>query len=191
MIKIKSSKKAYGIMIPTSMDEITPDFLKTITSNIKLPKHYCIIGLCLKTKLFDIATVIGSNNKDLNVFVNPILCKINNEDIETVNANVGDKIIVSRTNIEMGDHIAIPITISNSNIKRYLYEDEELRKAIITKNKNNTIDKNNDDIVFTSDCPSIIVMEFKIIPVVDIKASIDNTPVSLEAFKFYPAQTIC
>ena len=87
MIEIKSDKLSYGIKFPTSIKELTPELLTTITEGVRLPKHYCVIALAFNTKVFDFCTAINSN-KDTNVSVTPIVAKIYKEDSDEVNAFV-------------------------------------------------------------------------------------------------------
>ena len=167
MIEIKSDKLNYGINFPTSIYEITADDLKRITSNVKLPKHYCIVALAFTTKLFDFCTAINSN-RNTDVSVTPILAKIHDEDIDTVNANVGDKIIVDRSSLERGVHINLKTVISSNVARNYLNSDQELIKNIITKNNKANINKE----LVSDKSPNIVVLEFKILPVTDISASV-------------------
>ena len=171
MINIKSNKMSYGIKFPTSIDELTPELLNTITEGVRLPKHYCIVALAFNTKLFDFCTAMNSN-KETNVGVTPILAKIYEEDSKEINAVVGDKIIVYRTSLERGVHLNLKTSISSNSAKQYLNKDVDLVKAIITKNDSVVIDKNINKQLLAGQSPNIIVLEFKIIPVTDISAAI-------------------
>ena len=86
MIEIKSAKMSYGINFPTSVKELTPEVLETITNGVKLPKHYCIIALAFDTKVFDFCAAINSS-RNTNVAVTPILAKIAQEDSKEINAS--------------------------------------------------------------------------------------------------------
>lgn len=167
MIEVKSDKLNYGINFPTSIYEITADDLKRITNNVKLPKHYCIVALAFTTKLFDFCTAINSN-RNTDVSVTPILAKISEEDVHVVNANVGDKLIVDRSSLERGVHINLKTVISSSVARNYLNSDQELIKNIITKNNKANINKE----LVSDKSPNIVVLEFKILPVTDISASV-------------------
>lgn len=163
MIQIKSEKKSYGINFPTSVNDLTPEILESITKQVKLPKHYCVIALCFKTTLFDFAVAMNSK-KEHSISVVPVLAKISKEDSEEINANVSDKIILSRSSLEMGTHLNLPILINTDNARKYFMSDVDLTKSII--NHTNPIYQK----IGKKD--NIIVVEFKIIPVSDIKASV-------------------
>lgn len=171
MIKIKSDKMSYGINFPTSINELTPEFLTTITEGVRIPKHYCIIALAFNTKLFDFCTAINSS-KETNVAVTPILAKIDKEDSDEINAFVGDKIITYRTSLERGAHLNLKTSISSNVARNYFNKDADLVRAIITKNDKAIVDKNLNKQLVAGQSPNIIVLEFKIIPVTDIYAAI-------------------
>lgn len=172
MITIKSKKKNYGINFPTSVSEIKPEYLAAISENVKLPKHYCIIALAFETKVFDFCAAMNSN-KNTSVTVTPILAKIHDEDSKSVNANVGDKIIMERSCLERGVHLNLKTMVSSNNARNYFNSDPDLTKAIIMKDTEGIIiDKNLNKNLVASQSPNIIVLEFKICPVNDISAAI-------------------
>lgn len=160
MITIKSKKKSYGINFPSSINEITAEHLNVISKDIRLPKHYCIVALAFTTKVFDFVTAMNSKHSS-TVGVTPILCKIHEEDSNTINAKVGDKIIVDRSSLERGVHINLKTCITSNSARNYFNNDSDLIKSIMTNS-------DNDDIK----SKTIIVLEFKIIPVNDISASL-------------------
>lgn len=158
MITIKSEKLPYGICFPTSVTEVTADALTALTTGIQLPKHYCIVALAFKTKIFDFCATVNSTREN-DVAVVPILAKISDEDSELVNANVGDTLIIARSSLERGVHIHVDTMINAVSAKRYFDSDPELRKDAMSKSSD--IQEN-----------SIVILEFKICPVTDISASI-------------------
>ena len=173
MIQIKSEKKSYGINFPTSVDELTADILTSITEQVKLPKHYCIVALCFKTRLFDFVVAMNSK-KEHSISVVPILAKISEEDSAETNAVVSDKVIISRSALEMGSHLNLPVMISTDNARNYLASDETLTKSIISRSNPIFKDLTKRD--------NIIVLEFKIIPVSDIKATVPLNANGIDPF---------
>lgn len=177
MITIKSDKKSYGINFPTSLKEITPEVLNTICANVKLPEHYCIIAMTIKTTLFEFCTSL--NKKSTNASVLPMLAKISDEDSKLVHANVGDKIIIDRSSLERGVHINFNTMISATNAQNYLASDQDIVKAVL-KNDNSIIKYH--DLGLITEHPTIILLEFKICPVVDIAAAIPTNENSVDPF---------
>lgn len=171
MLKIKSEKMSYGINFPSSVNEITVDMLNVITEKVKLPKYYCVVALCFKTKVFDFCTMISSNNVNKDISVIPILAKISDEDSESIKAKVGDKIIIDRSSLERSSRINIPVSISSDNVKNYFNSDRDLSRAIVTKDECAIADNNINKQLIKSNSPDIIIMEFKVVAINDIVAS--------------------
>lgn len=164
MIYIKSDKAPYGVNLPTNIKEVSKEALEAITTGIKLPKHYCIVALCFKTKLSSFAISVSTKRAN-EIGVVPVLAKIYAKDSELVNSSVGDKIIIDRSALERGSHINCATCISSNAFRSYLINDEELTKAIVTnKAEKYNIDSN----------ANIIVLEFKVVPVCEIRASVSD-----------------
>ena len=181
MIEIKSAKMSYGINFPTSVKELTPEVLETITNGVKLPKHYCIIALAFDTKIFDFCAAINSS-RNTNVAVTPILAKIAKEDSEEINASIGDKIIMDRSSLERGVHLNLKTVISSNAARNYFNSDPDLTKAIMTKNDDKIIDKTVNRKLTAAKSPNIIILEFKICPVNDIAAAVPMNYQSIDPF---------
>lgn len=162
MLVIKSQTKDYGVAFPTSLSEITPDILKSITDHVILPKHYCIVAMCFKTTLFEFVAKL-SKSKGIDIPVTNLLAKINSGEDSDSNYEIGSKLIVNRSSIERGFHLSIPIAIGSNAAYEYIDADNTLRKNIMDGSylKDRGIAKGND---------SIYLMEFKIVPIVDIAA---------------------
>ena len=180
MIKLESKLKNYSLLIPTSINEFTPEIFNTITANINLAKNYAIIAILYKSKLFEFSAAIDKKYAT-EVGVVPMVAKISDEDAKLVNTKVGYKVNLTRSSIERGEHINIPANaISLSKVSEFIKNDIELSKSIMTgeyfKEEGKTIleSKNNS--------PYCYFLEFKIIPVCDIHASYDINSKTIPVF---------
>ena len=173
MLIIKSQNKDYGVSFPTSLADITPDVLKSITEHVKLQKHYCVVALCYKTNLFSFATQVVKG-KGMDVAVTPLLAKINPSD-DSFDWKVGDKVIIDRTGIEMAHHVTIPVAVSSQGSGDYITNDPELRKSLIDGSyfKDRGLDKN----------ATIYILEFKIVALNNIVATVPCQYKSIDPFK--------
>lgn len=162
MVTIKAESANYGINFPENVKELTPAILKQITTGINVPDNFVIVALAFKIRVFDFAVSINSK-KDQNFGVVPLLAKTDDKSLRYLNAGVGDKLIIPRSALERGVHLNIPISISSDNAAMYFDTYKELATSIV---RDNNIIKNR----------TIILLQFKIIPVTDISASqaIDN-----------------
>lgn len=165
MITIKSKEKNYAIIVPESIDKGTKEVIGNYLTNVHLPKNYCIIALCYKTRIFDFITML-KNIKDSTVSVVPILAKISNEDANKINAEAGRKVIISRSALERAVHLNVKCAISVSNVRNYFIDSPSYIKELMT-------DKSNDNIAKKD----IILIEYKIVPITDISATIDDSQI--------------
>lgn len=170
MVKIFSEANNYGIKLPIAVNEITPDVLKSIVDGIKIPKHYTIIAMAFKTKLFDFLSTIATK-KDYSVQVTNLLAYISDEDKDIVNGEVGDKIVIDRTSIERGNQLTINVCATVDNARRFFDNDKELVRSIIT---------GKHEYLRTTD--SVVLLNFKIVPACDIKACIAPNRKQIDVF---------
>ena len=163
MVELKSNSETYGINIPTKESEINAEVLEKLTSNIVLPKYWCIIALRYRINIFDLVmTAKSTTNKQKQVSVVPILAKYNEGEL-TVNGNVGDRVLIDGTDIERGSHLNVNTCITPDRIASYISKDEELNKKAIRRELSD------------EDVSTIFCLEFKIVPVNSIKGLINGT----------------
>lgn len=161
MITIKHNGVKGAIKVPTSVREITPEMFDRLTKNITLQKHYVVIALCWK---LTIPEIIMTNKKAGSAKVVTVIAKTNVEEKDTW-ASVGKIAIINKSAIELGTHIHVDTAASIQNIYNHYVE---LSKCYnphavgITKDALTDLPKE-----------SVYMLEFKIVPVTDIKAVID------------------
>lgn len=173
MIKLESKLKNYSLLIPTSINEITPEILSELTKDICLSNYYALVALLYKTKLFEFVASIDKKYST-EVGVVPLLAKACEKSLESINAKVGYKLNLVRSTIERGEHINIPgNSISLNNVRDFIKSDKDLDKDIMTgeyfKQEGKTILESKNE------SPYCYFLEFKVIPVSDIHASYDIT----------------
>ena len=169
MIKIKVSESKVGVYVPTKVEEIKAKDLANITANIKVAKHYAVIALCFNTKLYDFAMTIDKGKQE-NIGVVPVLAKLHLDNIDECDFKVGDKIIVDRSSIERGFNVMGRTIIQSNNFANYIRNNKEYLKAILAKD----IDVIPQDVLNSN----IVLLEFKIVPLNSIVASITDDVVT-------------
>lgn len=171
MIKVESKVADYAINVPTQREEITPEALGALLENVQLAKYYCVVAMIYKDTLFGVM-----NRQSEVVTVIPVLAKIGSEDASSTGGQVGAQLIIDRTSLERGNHLHIKNNIiSPTHISDYIRNDRGLAMSI----GNGTFGQNKGHTLTTP----IYMVEFKIIPVNDIKAMIDKN-VILDANPF-------
>ena len=158
MITLESSKATFAINVPTNRKEINSDVLKTLTEHINLSKNYAVVALVHRVKLWDLAATanVQARNKDVPASVVVLLAKVNGE----LPGEVGDKVCISKTDLEMGLHISGISHISVDSVRTYIASDAALIKSVV-------------DRTAFADTEYIYLLEFKIVGFNSIKAIID------------------
>lgn len=166
MIKVESKIADYAINVPTKREEITPEALGALLKDVKVAKYYCVVAMIYKDTLFG---VINRTNEVVTVI--PVLAKISDEDSSSTGGKVCDQLIIDRTSLERGNHLHIKNNIiSPSHISEYIRNDRGLALSV----GNGTFGQNKGHKLSTP----VYMLEFKIIPVNDIKAMIDNNAIA-------------
>lgn len=163
MIKVESKVANYAINVPTKREDIDINSLGKLLDNVIVAKYHCVIALVYADTLFGVI-----NNKKEVVNVIPLLAKISDEDASSTGGVVGQQLVIDRTSLERGYHLYLPNNVlSPSYLAKYIDSDKELRSKVTMGNYGEDQGYKRGDKVYT--------VEFKVIPVNDIKAMIDNT----------------
>lgn len=166
MFIIKNPEKTFDVGYPTSIDEIKLSYFDKILDNIVLQEHYCIIALCFKDKVSNIAMCL-KESRNTTSSITPIIAKIseNNE----CGYSQGQKAVIDRTNLERGIHLPIANNwIGVTGFENYVKGNPKLLNSLIKGDywKNE----------FSNVTPEIYLVEFKIVPIRDIVAARNNNP---------------
>ena len=164
MLNLKNAKRGYELHIPTRFSEINFEALKNVISNVNVSEYYAVIALCQSFGTFQLATLGAKSNKDMNIPVSCNFVKANDPN-NKINAKAGDKLIISRSDLEMSVHLPINFGLSTSVIASTIEENPEVRTAL----RNGPADENGNPI------NELIAVEFKLVPLTAIKATIDRS----------------
>ena len=164
MIKLTNKKRNYELNLPTKFSEINFEDIKHVLDNVDLSEHYAIVALCQSFGTFQLATLGAKNAKDINVpvSINFILA---NDPNKKIKAKTGDKVILSRSDIEMSIHLPITFGLSTSSIAATIEDNPEVRTML----RNGVNDENGNPV------NEIIAVEFKLVPLNAIRATIDRS----------------
>lgn len=136
--------------IPEKRSEITKEYIDGVLEGVKLSEHYCIIGLIFMGSL---AELINVKSNKINVV--PILCKYNSKVF--TDDDLMKVVNIDRTSIERGNQVYnIKNEIGMDSIKRFI-DDNGLGKSVMMGGNR------------------AVAIEFKIVPVSDIRAVIDDS----------------
>lgn len=154
MLKLKTNGKngSYILNLPTSLNEITSDYLIDVTSSINVAPNYSLIGICYREAFSSVLFANNTKKKNLTTAVVPIFVKCGKCDNDFINnILIGDKLIISSSQIALGQHVNAPYnTLTINHIINCTLGDTNIYKESL---------KYNDPCYF---------LEFKLVPNVDI-----------------------
>lgn len=163
MIKLRNEKRNYEVSFPTSLKEINFNELKKVVDNVDVSEHYAIIALCQSFTPFALATLGTKQNRDMAVPVSAnFICA--NDPNNKLKADAGDKVIISRSDLEMSTHLPVRFGLSTATISDILQDDIKT----VTMLRQGPVDDKGKAI------KEIVVVEFKLVPISSIKATIDT-----------------
>ena len=162
MIRVESKVANYAINVPTKREELTVESLGKLLENVTVAKYHCVIAMVYADTLFG---VVNDKKGVVNVF--PIIAKISDEDASSTGGQAGQQVVIDRTSLERGYHLYLPNNVlSPAHLAKYIDSDADLRRNISLGMFGQNQGYKKGDKVYT--------VEFKVIPVNDIKAMIDN-----------------
>lgn len=171
MIQLKNEKRNYVINVPTSFKEVDFNELLNVVRNIKVSEHYAMIALCQSFTPFNIA-LLGTKGKDVNVPVSANFIK-SNDPGNKIDAKAGDKVVISRSDLEMSTHLSVTFALSTSAIGATVVDNP----SVATMLRTNPVDENGDPV------KELIAVEFKLVPLTAIKAVVDRSIGTTDVYK--------
>lgn len=171
MIELSNDKIKLGIKLPTNVDEITAEMLEQLTAQVKLGKGYAIIALCYEVNFM---SLVFTNKQQKATKVYTKVAKLNG-DSDFIDVKVGDVIAIGKSSIEMGQHIHINSVASEKCILAYLLDKAKLTRPSATS----IVPADLEGI----DGRNFLLMEFKVIPIRDIRAAFDYSVKLIDPFE--------
>ena len=162
---IINDDKAIEFKFPTSMDEVSAEYLKDVTRNIHIADNYSLVGIIYHESLASVILARKQAKKSITSGVVPIFIKAGNTDNEFIQScSIKDKIIIPSSQLNLGYHVACP-----TNVLSLDYFIRKLDNDVtVAKRYNNTYGR--------EEC---FFIEFKIVPNCDIVGFYDNTKQSM------------
>lgn len=172
MIKLTNKKRGYELNLPTKFSEIDFNELEKVLDNVNISEHYAVVALCQSFGTFQLATIGAKSSRDLNVPVSINFVAANDPN-KKLKANPGDKVITSRSDIEMSVHLPITFGLSTSSIAATIEDNPEVRTML----------RNGVDDTEGNPVKEVIAVEFKLVPLSAIKATVDRSKSFVDIYR--------
>lgn len=155
--KVNGDAGSYLITLPQSLDEIGTDYLKQCTDFINPAPNYAVVAVVYKDSLSLILTAYKKKTAT-NMAVVPVFVKAGTNDSEFVKSiELGDKVVVSGSDLSIGHHIQAPFNKITPTIITALCEgDKDIYKEAMIMTE------------------PVCFVEFKLVPISAIHAKLDD-----------------
>lgn len=115
-LNVNGKNGSFTLNLPTKLEEITKEYITSVTSHIKPDANYTVVGLVFREKLSTLALAARKNKKNSDIAVIPVFVKSGDTNSNFINSlNVCDKLIVSPSDIMMGHHLSAPNNLLTIN----------------------------------------------------------------------------
>ena len=178
MIQIQSRVERYKLSLPQSIREIPANYFADVVNCINLPEHYAIIAIVRQIKLMEFVMTLSNPKSKVHASDSAVLCAYNSKNIPDT-WSIGQQVIISESNVQMGNQIVIPSALSYENVAGYFANEEAAVRAKNPNDKETLIKK-----ILTGEAKDekgtpikeypICFLSFKVVPVTAIKGTVDS-----------------
>ena len=157
--KVTGKAGSYVINLPQSLKEIGTEYLSDCTKFINPAPNYAVVAIVYKDSLSLVLTA-AKKKTPVNAAVIPVFVKAGNNDSEFIKSiKLGDRVVVSASDLSIGHHIASPYNkITPSTVSIICDGDKDIYRESMTMQE------------------PVCFVEFKLVPISAIHAKLDDTP---------------
>lgn len=147
----------FVLNLPESLSEISNDYFKHCTDFVNPAPDYALVAIVYKDSLSFVLTA-AKKKQPVNAAIIPIFIKAGESNSEFINnIKLGDKIVISGSDLSMGHHINSPYNkITPTNIIAVCDGDKDIYKEAMLLDK------------------PICLVEFKLVPTCAIHGKLDK-----------------
>ena len=132
-LNVNGTRGAFTLNLPTTLSDITKEYISNVTSHIEVDANYTIVGVVFREKLSTLILASYKNKKNSNITAIPIFVKAGKTDSELINKlDVGEKLIIAPSDIMLGHHLSAPTNLLTINtILNIMEGDTEIYNKVI------------------------------------------------------------
>ena len=132
-LNVNGTRGAFTLNLPTTLSDITKEYITNVTSHIEVDANYTIVGVVFREKLSTLILASYKNKKNSNITAIPIFVKAGKTDSELINKlDVGEKLIIAPSDIMLGHHLSAPTNLLTINtILNIMEGDTEIYNKVI------------------------------------------------------------
>ena len=132
-LNVNGTQGAFTLNLPTTLSDITEEYITNVTSHIEVDANYTAIGIVFREKLSTLVLASRKNKKNSDIAAIPIFVKAGKTDSELINKlDVGEKLIIAPSDIMLGYHLSTPTNLLTiNNILSIIEGDTEIYNKVI------------------------------------------------------------
>ena len=132
-LNVNGKQGAFTLNLPTTLSDITEEYITNVTSHIEVDANYTAIGVVFREKLSTLVLASRKNKKNTDIAAIPIFVKAGKTDNELINKlNVREKLIIAPSDIMLGHHLSAPTNLLTINtILNIMEGDIEIYNKVI------------------------------------------------------------
>lgn len=132
-LNVNGTQGAFTLNLPTTLSDITEEYITNVTSHIEVDANYTAIGIVFREKLSTLVLASRKNKKNSDIAAIPIFVKAGKTDSELINKlGVGEKLIIAPSDIMLGYHLSTPTNLLTiNNILSIIEGDTEIYNKVI------------------------------------------------------------
>lgn len=132
-LNVNGTQGAFTLNLPTTISDITEEYITNVTSHIEIDANYTAIGIVFREKLSTLILASRKNKKNSDIAAIPIFVKAGKTDSELINKlDVGEKLIIAPSDIMLGYHLSTPTNLLTiNNILNIIEGDTEIYNEVI------------------------------------------------------------
>ena len=132
-LNVNGTQGAFTLNLPTTLSDITEEYITNVTSHIEVDANYTAIGIVFREKLSTLVLASRKNKKNSDIAAIPIFVKAGKTDSKLINKlNVGEKLIIAPSDIMLGHHLSAPTNLLTiNNILNIIEGDTEIYNKVI------------------------------------------------------------
>lgn len=139
MIEFETNGKNgnYAFNLPTSLNEITKDYLEEVTKDVMVADNYTLVGVCYREKLSNLVLSVKQRKNNITTAVVPIFVKKGVSDPGFYNGiEIGNKLILAASDIAIGHHVVAPKNLLTiENFLNFIEGDTDVYHKALGKNE--------------------------------------------------------
>lgn len=135
-LNVNGKQGKYVLNLPTSMEEITPEYLHEVTKGIKIADDYSIIAVCYREQIGRLISAVSRKENRINstTMVIPLFVDCGITESQFIkNIKCNEKVVITPSQLALSIHLTCPKNgITISNITKVCEGDVELYKKAMT-----------------------------------------------------------